>query len=101
MPANQMKVSTSEINSASGTIRTQAGNFKDAYVEVFNQFAKINDAWDGDDNAEFNAHVESFRKDFEVMDEFFENLIAFLNDAKSRYEAAESDAKTRAGSLAK
>lgn len=101
MPANQMRVNTSEINTASGSIRTQAGNFKDAYVEVFNQFTKIDDAWDGDDNAEFNSHVQSFRHDFEVMDEFFENLIGFLNDAKSRYEAAESDAKTRAGNLAK
>ena len=101
MPANQMTVKNSEINSASGTIRTQAGNFKDAYVEVFKQFTNIDNAWDGDDNAEFNTHVQSFRHDFEVMDEFFENLIAFLNDAKTRYEAAESDAKTRAGSLAK
>ncbi len=101
MPANQMTVNTSEINTAVGTIRTQAGNFKDAYIEVYNQFNKIDTAWDGDDNAVFNEHVTSFKHDFEVMDVFFEDLINFLNDAKARYEAAENDAKTRAGSLAK
>ncbi len=101
MPANQLKVNTTEINTAAGTIKTQAGNFKDAYVEVYNQFSKIDAAWDGDDNTTFNEHVSSFRHDFEEMDEFFEELVNFLNDAKAKYDAAENDAKTRAGSLAK
>lgn len=101
MPANQMKVQTSEIDTAKSTITTQAGNFKDAYTEVFNQFQKIDQAWDGDDNAAFNERVTSFKNDFLVMDDFFETLINFLADASERYKAAEADAKQRAGSLAK
>lgn len=101
MPANNMQVKTGEIDSAKSSVTTQAGNFQEAYKCVFEQFAKIDNAWDGDDNAAFNDRVSSFRNDFVEMDAFFEKLIGFLADASERYKAAEADAKQRASTLAK
>lgn len=101
MPANQMKVNTSMISDSSKSIKNGADKFKTTYGSVFSQFSKIDAAWDGDDNAEFNSRVKSFRKDFEVMDDFFEKLIAFLNKAKEDYESAERDTLNASKRLAK
>lgn len=101
MAANQMKVNTSEIATAASSIKRNASAFKTAHKSVFDQFQKIDAAWDGDDNKEFNTRVASFKKDFQAMDDYFEKLVAFLNKAKKDYEKAETDTLNAAKSLAK
>lgn len=99
--ANQMAVNTAEIRSAVGSITTLKDNYHTYWTEVFNQFANIDANWDGDDNAEFNDKVNSFKLDFEAMDQYFENLIQFLNATAEEYDRAEQERKQAAGALAK
>ena len=101
MAAN-MKVQTNEVATAKSTIQGKASDLKAAYQKIFdNYLVKIDDAWDGDDNTEFNTRKQTFRKDFEELDDFLERFIAFLEKVKTDYEKAESDTKAAAGKLAK
>lgn len=101
MAAN-MKVQTSEVATAKSTIQGKASDLKTAYQKIFdNYLVKIDEAWDGDDNNEFNTRKQTFRKDFEELDAFLESFVAFLEKVKTDYEKAESDTKTAAGRLAK
>ena len=68
---------------------------------MFNQFTKIDAAWEGDDNQEFHDRVITFKNDFEAMDTFFEKLVAFLEKASKDYKQAETDTKAEAQKLAR
>lgn len=101
MPANGLKVNTTLLAEASKQIKSEAGKFQETHKSVFGQFAKIDAAWDGDDNAEFNTRVTSFKKDFEAMDDFFLKLQSVLDNAKEKYETAERETLAASRKLAK
>ncbi len=100
MNAN-MTVQTGDIVTAKTTIQNQASKLQQAYTNVFNYLQKIDDAWDGDDNKEFNTRKNSFKNDFEDLDAFLERLANYLQQVKDEYERAENQTKTQAQTLAK
>ena len=55
---------THDLEKAANYIKQVNEEFTTSYESVFEQFLKIDDAWDGDDNTEFNNHVMSFKSDF-------------------------------------
>lgn len=99
MAANNLVVTPEELESTANNIRTQAEKYKDAYTEVFNEFVKIDTAWDGDDNTVFNEKVNSFRHDFEAMSNFFDSLQNFLNTAAKNYRDEQNAVKQKASNL--
>jgi len=100
MNAN-MTVQTSDIAAAKTTIQNQASKLQQAYTNVFNYLQKIDDAWDGDDNTEFNTRKDSFKNDFAELDVFLESLANYLQRVKDDYDNAETQTKQAAQRLAK
>ncbi|MCM1114552.1 MAG: WXG100 family type VII secretion target [Clostridium sp.] len=100
MPAN-FKVNTDQVDTARKAIKSNADKYKSAHEAVFTQFKNIDNAWDGDDNNEFNTRVESFKNDFTAMDTFLEKLVGFLDKVSADYKQAESETLTKAKTLAK
>lgn len=96
-----MKVQTGEVTAAKNQIASKASDLKTAYQKVFSDLEKINEAWDGDDNNEFNDRKASFQKDFQELDVFLESLDRYLKKVVDDYNKAENDTKQAAQRLAK
>lgn len=101
MAANNLIVTPEELDSAANNIRTYADKYKDSWTVVFNEFVKIDNAWDGDDNTVFNEKVASFRHDFEAMNNFFDSLQTFLKGAANEYRQKQAEVKANASRLKK
>ena len=101
MPANNMITQTKDIESAANHIKQINDDFTNAYKEIFNQFEKIDVAWNGDDNKEFNDHVMSFKKDFLEMTEFLNGVEVHLRLSAKAYLTTEKVGERRAGKLTK
>lgn len=100
MAAN-MQVKTSEVLTAKNNIHRSADSLNSAYKQVFQHLQTIDNAWEGDDNTQFNERKNSFIHDFEKLDEFLVELELYLQSVKDEYERAEADTKRATERLAK
>lgn len=101
MPANRMTSKTSDMETAASNIKAQNDCFTSSYMNVFKQFDNIDAAWDGDDNAEFNMHVMSFKKDFLEMTAFMEKVERHLILSAKAYNTVEAAGSKSAEKLAR
>lgn len=101
MAANNLVVTPEELDTAANSIRTYADKYRASWTAVFNEFIKIDTAWDGDDNTVFNEKVASFRHDFEAMNNFFDSLQTFLKGAATEYRNRQAEVKANASKLKK
>ena len=101
MPANNMRTQTADLDSVANYVKQINDDFTGAYEEVFSQFARIDDAWDGEDNTEFNVHVMSFKKDFLEMTAFMNRLENHLRLTAKAYLTVENVGGRMAEKLSK
>ncbi len=101
MPANNMFSQTHDLDAAANFIKQTNDEFTRAYEDVFVQFAKIDDAWDGDDNTEFNNHIMSFKADFLEMTAFMNRVENHLRLTAKAYLTVEAAGGRIADKLAK
>lgn len=97
--ASAMQANCSEIEASANTIRELADVYRTAYEEIFVQFRRVDQVWDGEDNEIYNEKVISFEKDFIEMTYFFERVIQHLKLTADMYKTVESSVAVDADSL--
>lgn len=91
MPRNSnMTVNSTDVKNTAKTIGDASDSLTTAYTNVFNSLRLIDDAWDGEDNIEYNDNFQSFEKDFFELTKFINRMVNHLELTVKAYETAEA-----------
>ena len=97
--AEKIRVSPDRLTSGGAKISSLSEDYVSGYKRIFEDVGRMQQAWDGPDNREYQAAIDEFRPDLQALADLLKQMSEFLKGAGKQYSTTQEGAVTGARNL--
>lgn len=97
--ANAIRVTPEELISAANNVENWADNYQAIYNRINTNVNELASTWGGEAHQQYVTQLEGFQDDFNNLYTLLNKYASYLRSAAAKYQQAEENIKSTAGSL--
>lgn len=95
----QISVEVSQVEACANKMEEMANQYKQAYLQLFDEVDLMKSSWSGKDNIAFSSKIASYEDDFNQMFVLIWQYIDFLRSSAKAYRQLQDDLCIQANNL--